>query len=200
MRNRNKTFIVAWVFFLFATEPVFASGKFHYGSGEGAGLQLSIPLEKGNRARVRHVIDGDTLELENGEKVRYIGIDTPEERRRVGKEWVYDPEPFSEEAVQENRTLVEGKKVRLEFDVQQRDKFGRLLAYVYVPIGFFGDARYDGEVRLDSHEIFVNAYLVQKGLARPLPIPPNTRYAQRFEKLTQEARRQGFGLWRGKER
>ena len=172
-----------------------ASGKFHYGSGEGAGVQVSLPLGKADVFRVRHVVDGDTLELENGEKVRYIGIDTPEERRKEGGRWVRDPEPYAEEAARENRRLVEGKTVRLEFDREKRDKYGRLLAYVYVKIGFFGNAGYDGEVLLDSHEIFVNAYLIQQGLAKPLVIPPNTRYAKRFKKLALLAKQKGLGLY-----
>lgn len=171
-----------------------ASGKVYYGTEEGAGVHVSVPL--GNeRVRVRRVIDGDTIELENGEHVRYIGIDTPEERRREGKGWRFDPEPYAVLAAEENRKLVAGKAVRLEFDEEKQDRFGRELAYVYVPIGLFGDARYDGEVRLDSHEIFVNAFLVQRGLARPLTIPPNTRYASRFEKLARDAERQGLGLF-----
>lgn len=201
MRNRNNLFFFGIFFLLLATEAVVsASGKFDYGSGEGGSVAVSIPLGEGNRLRVRQVTDGDTVELENGEKVRYIGIDTPEEMRRVGEIWVYDPEPFAEEATRQNRDLVEGKKVRLEFDREKRDRFGRLLAYVYVPIGFLGDARYDGEVRLESHEVFVNAFLLEKGLAKPLPVPPNTRYADRFQRLAREAQRQKLGLWGKKEK
>ena len=175
-------------------ESAVASGKFSYGTGEGGSVSVSLPVGK-EEFRVRHVTDGDTLELENGEKIRYIGMDAPEERHRVREKWVYDPEPYAEEATRENRKLVEGKKVRLEFDREKRDRFGRLLAYVYVRIGLLGDARYDGEVLLDSHEIFVNAYLVQKGLAKPLKIPPNTRYADRFEKLALKAKQKGLGLY-----
>ena len=70
-------------------------------------------------ARVTQVIDGDTIRVEGGYKVRYIGIDTPE----MG-------EAFGMEAWQANRKLVEGKKVRLERDVSETDKYGRLLRYV----------------------------------------------------------------------
>lgn len=195
---RGKIFLLA-SFFLLVSGNLFAGGKFHYGTGEGAGVQVSLPLQK-EVYRVRHVIDGDTLELENGERVRYIGIDTPEPRRREGDRWVEEPEPYAEEATQANRKLLEGKKVRLEFDQKHRDEFGRLLAYVYVRLPFFGEARYDGEVVLDSHEIFVNAYLIQKGLAKPFPIPPNLRYAERFEGLALRAKKQGLGLWTEKEK
>lgn len=189
-----RIFLFVLLFLATAAAPSAAGGKFYYGSNEGGGVAVSLPLREG-LFRVRHVTDGDTLELENGEKVRYIGIDTPSVRRREDERWVEDPEPFAKEATEENRKLVEGKKVRLEFDQEKRDRFGRLLAYVYVRIGFFGNASYDGEVFLDSHEIFMNAYLIQKGLARPLSVPPNSRYRERFEKLAREAKQKGLGLY-----
>lgn len=121
---------------------------------------------------VARVLDGDTIELLNGEKVRYIGIDTPELRssRKV-------VEYYAEEAYRANRKLVEGKKVSLEFDVQRRDRYGRLLAYVYV----------DG--------LMVNEWLLANGYARVATFPPNVKYAERFRKLEQEARKQKLGLW-----
>ena len=111
--------------------------------------------------------------------VRYIGIDTPETRRREGERWVEDPEPFGPEATQANQRLVEGKRVRLEYDAQTRDRYGRLLAYVYL------------------EDEMVNARLLQEGYATLLTIPPDVRYAQRFRLLAQEARRERRGLWRG---
>ncbi len=119
------------------------------------------------------VIDGDTIELSSGEKVRYIGVDTPE---------LHHPqksvEYFAREAYEANRRLVEGKKVRLEFDVQKQDRYGRLLAYVYV----------DG--------IMVNEWLVANGYARVATFPPNVKYAERFLELEREARRLELGLWK----
>ena len=88
-----------------------------------------------------------------------------------------DPEPFSQAATEANRRLVEGKTVRLEYDVQTRDRFGRLLAYVYVGDGM------------------VNAELVRLGFAQPMTIPPNVRYAERFRALAHEAREAHRGLW-----
>ena len=126
------------------------------------------------------MIDGDTVELADGRLVRYIGIDTPEVRRRVADRWVVDPEPFGEAAAEANRQWVQGKNVRLEYDVQTRDRFGRLLAYVFV-----GD-------------IMVNAELLRDGFAQPLTIPPNVRYAERFRGLAAEARRARRGLWGGR--
>jgi len=137
---------------------------------------------------VRRVIDGDTIELEDGRRVRYIGIDTPEVRRkarpgdrewRAGESdrWVVDPEPFSRDATEFNRRLVEGRPVRLEQDVQTHDRFGRLLAYVYV-----GD-------------VMANEELLRAGYAQPMTIPPNVRYAERFRAAAADARAQHRGLW-----
>ncbi|MBI3088481.1 MAG: thermonuclease family protein [Candidatus Omnitrophica bacterium] len=129
------------------------------------------------QAVVRRVIDGDTVELADGRLVRYVGIDTPEVRRRSGTGWVEDPEPFGREATEANRQLVEGRAVRLEYDVRTHDDYGRLLAYVYV----------GGEM--------VNARLLEDGYAQLLTIPPNVKYAERFRRLAQEARRAQRGLW-----
>src|SRR4030067_982445 len=85
--------------------------------------QESQPTAKGEMLVVK-VVDGDTVELENGQKVRYIGIDTPE--TTLGKNDCYGTE-----ATEKNKELVEGKRVRLEKDISETDKFGRLLRYVY---------------------------------------------------------------------
>jgi len=126
---------------------------------------------------VTRVIDGDTIELASGEKVRYIGVDTPETHRRSGARWVTVHEVYGKEAEAFNRQLVEGRDVRLEFDVQPRDKYGRLLAYVYV-----GDT-------------FVNAELLRQGYAHLLTIPPNVKHADFFQQLVREAREAERGLW-----
>jgi micrococcal nuclease len=129
-------------------------------------------------AVVQRVIDGDTAQLADGRLVRYIGIDAPEVRRKVGERWVVDPEPFAHTATEANRRLVEGRRVHLEYDVQTHDRFGRLLAYVYV-----GDQ-------------MVNAALLAGGYAQLLTLPPNVRYAEQFRALATDARREGRGLWR----
>lgn len=120
-------------------------------------------------AKVIDVIDGDTIIIEGGYRVRYIGIDTPEVHPRV--------EAYGIEAWQVNRQLVEGKLVRLERDVSETDRYNRLLRYVYV----------------DS--VFVNAELVRAGLARARAYPPDTRYQDYLEKMEAEARRDGRGIW-----
>jgi micrococcal nuclease len=120
-------------------------------------------------ARVAQVIDGDTIIIDTGQRVRYIGIDTPE---------VYpNQEAYGIEAWQANRKLVEGKEVRLEPDVSDTDKYGRLLRYVYV------------------NDILVNTELVRLGLAEAKAYPPDIKYQQLLEQLEREARQAGRGMW-----
>jgi len=120
-------------------------------------------------ARVIEVVDGDTIIIEGGYKVRYIGIDTPEIHPQV--------EAFGTEAWQANRKLVEGKEVRLERDVSEADKYGRLLRYVWVD------------------DILVEAELVRQGLARARAYPPDTKYQDYLEQMEEEAREAGRGMW-----
>ncbi|MGH2954979.1 MAG: thermonuclease family protein [Solirubrobacterales bacterium] len=121
------------------------------------------------------VVDGDTIEvLLDGEEedVRYIGVDTPES--------VAPGEPvecFAKRASEFNAELVAGERVRLVFDAERRDVYGRLLAYVYVG------------------ERFVNAALVRRGYARTLTIEPNDAFAGLFDRLEQAAGNAGHGLW-----
>jgi len=117
-------------------------------------------------AVVTRVVDGDTIIIEGNYRVRYIGIDTPE----MG-------EVFGLEAWQANRELVEGKVVYLERDVSETDKYGRLLRYVYVD------------------DTMVNAELVRAGLAEAKAYPPDTKHQDYLEKLEQEARQAGRGMW-----
>lgn len=121
---------------------------------------------------VKRVIDGDTILLADGRRVRYIGIDTPETKHPYRSE-----EYYGKEAYLYNKRLVEGKRVRLEFDVEKRDTYDRLLAYVYVD------------------DIFVNARLVEDGYARSYAYPPNVKYADLFLRLEREARKNHRGLW-----
>ncbi|NQT95144.1 MAG: thermonuclease family protein [Candidatus Omnitrophica bacterium] len=132
-----------------------------------------VPLvQDGYYGRVVYVYDGDTVKLANGEKVRYIGVDTPEMNYKNPP-----AEYFAEEAKRFNERLVNGKRVRLEFDTERRDKYNRLLAYVYID------------------NISVSAKLIEEGYARVFIIPPNIRYADDFLKLQQKAREEERGLW-----
>ena len=130
-----------------------------------------------NYYTVSRVVDGDTIELSNGETVRYIGIDTPEIRERSGSIWVYKPRPYAEEAKEFNRKLVDGKSVRLEFDVQKKDKYKRLLAYVY------------------TSDKMVNLEMVKEGYAMIYTYPPNVKYSEKFLEAQKEARDNKRGLW-----
>jgi micrococcal nuclease len=142
-----------------------------------AGGGDEMPAGAARVGRVVRVVDGDTIHVRvdgRDERVRYIGIDTPEE--------VKPDTPvqcFARAAAAANGKLVAGRDVRLVPDVEERDRFGRLLAYVFRS----GDGR------------FVNAELVSEGFARTLTIPPNVRYAERFASLAAQARRADRGLW-----
>lgn len=122
--------------------------------------------------KVARVIDGDTIELTDKRRVRYIGMDTPE---------IVDPtkpvECFGQEAREENRRLVDGKTVRFEKDVSETDSYGRLLRYVFV-----GD-------------IFVNEILVRNGFARLATFPPDVTYRDQLIQAQREARVNNRGLW-----
>jgi len=128
--------------------------------------------------KVVSVVDGDTIQVccigWKREKVRYIGVDTRETHHPMR-----GVEPYGMEAAEANRKLVDGKTVRLEFDVQQFDKYGRTLAYVYLEDG-----------------TFVNAWLVENGYAMVMTIPPNVKYHELFLRLQWEAREARKGLWR----
>jgi len=142
---------------------------------------LPVPVaSQGDSATVQvvRVIDGYTIQVccvfGDRVKVRYIGVDTPETHHPMK-----GVEPYGMEAAEANRKLVDGKTVRLEFDVQQLDKYGRTLAYVYLEDG-----------------TFVNAWLVKNGYAMVLTIPPNVKHEGLFLKLQREAREARRGLWR----
>jgi micrococcal nuclease len=122
---------------------------------------------------VTRVVDGDTIKVGN-ETVRLIGIDTPETKKPGTP-----VQCFGKAATALTERLVEGRKVKLVRDVEERDRYGRLLAYVY--------RRSDG--------LFVNAELVRRGYASAATFPPNVRHADRFARLAREAREAGRGLW-----
>jgi micrococcal nuclease len=147
----------------------FALSSRSHGSDEAPGATLS--------GRVVRVVDGDTIRVALAgrvERVRYIGIDTPESVKPGTPVQCY-----AHRAAAENSRLVGGRRVRLVLDVESRDRFGRLLAYVYRA----------------SDGLFANDALVRRGFARTLTIPPNVRFAARFRALAAAARREHRGLW-----
>jgi micrococcal nuclease len=127
-------------------------------------------------AKVQRVVDGDTFVASvrgRRERVRIIGVDTPES---------VDPnrpdEPFGEEASNFAKHYLNGRTVRMAGDVEPRDRYGRMLAYVWLEDGTFW-----------------NALLAAEGYAQQLTIPPNVTYADLFRRLVGEARREDRGLW-----
>src|SRR5690554_1022197 len=129
---------------------------------------------------VSRVVDGDTFLIddgsEKGKRVRLIGVDTPETvhpRKPV--------EYYGREASDYVKNLLANQRIGLEFDVDTTDRYGRLLAYVYLQDG-----------------TFLNAHLIEKGYGQIATSPPNVKYVEKFQKLQRKARRKNLGLW-GKE-
>jgi len=139
------------------------------------GLVLPVTAQSPLEGAVVRIVDGDTIHVRvDGrlEKVRYIGVNTPEVHHpRKGEE------PGGRAAAAVNRDLVTGRRVRLELDVQSRDRHGRLLAYVWVD------------------DTMINAELVRRGFAQVMTVPPNVRHQSLFLELQREARDAGRGLW-----
>jgi micrococcal nuclease len=129
-------------------------------------------------ARVVRVVDGDTIVARSAsgatERVRLIGVDTPESVKPGTP-----VQCFALKASAHTKHLLTGKAVRLVGDAEARDRYGRLLAYVY----------------REPDGLFVNADLVRRGYAQTLTIPPNVRFAERFLALARQARDAGVGLW-----
>ena len=126
----------------------------------------SSPLVK-TEVIISRVLDGDTVETSLGERIRYLGINSPEKGQ-----------PFSSGATKANEALVLDKKVRLEFDIQSKDRYGRTLAYV-----FAGDT-------------LVNLEMVKKGLAVTETIQPNVKYQDEIVGAQKQARDNCLGLWK----
>ena len=133
------------------------------------------PSPSGVQVAVTKTTDGDTFHVlyqGRDDRVRFIGVDTPEVDWYGGH-----AECFGSEAGLYTRSRLAGRTVGLVFDVNQRDTYGRLLAYVYV-----------------GAELF-NLTLVQRGYARADPVPPDTKMAALFARAGDVARAAGKGLW-----
>ncbi len=124
------------------------------------------------KAIVKRIVDGDTVLLTDGRKLRYIGIDTPE----TVKPGV-TPECYGHEASQKNKELVEGKGIEMVKDISEVDRYGRLLRYVYV-----GD-------------VFVNDTLIREGFAYASTYPPDVKYSEQFKDAERDAQTHSAGLW-----
>ena len=166
-----RRILIALLLVLAAAAGAGSAGLFDAGEGGSGGRAAAA------EGLVVRVVDGDTIHVlvaGRREKVRYIGVDTPETKHPTK-----GVQCFGRAAAAFNASLVGGERVRLVRDVEQRDRYGRLLAYVY-------RAR-DG--------LFVNAELARRGYAQPLSIPPDVRHAARFAALAREARARRRGLW-----
>jgi len=160
---------------------------------------------------VERVIDGDTIVVTTpegkSEEVDLIGIDAPESQpndkaksdaERKGQD-LETINKMGQEATEFIKWL-EGREVLLQLDVQERDKYGRLLAYVYELI-CLGLCKYEAiygqhyETIDDGEYMFVNATMIKSGYATPMTVPPNVKYADLFKELYEEAREQKSGLW-----
>ncbi len=122
---------------------------------------------------VKFVYDGDTILLSNGEKVRYLGINSPEIDHEGGKS-----DPLAWEARRANLEILKKHRVRLEFDIEKRDRYDRLLAHV-----FMDDKRLVSEV------------MVLKGYAHVLRIKPNVKYWDRLLAAQRKSMKEGVGIW-----
>lgn len=135
-------------------------------------LPTSTPTSTITTVKVTRVVDGDTIEIEGGKVVRYIGIDTPE--------LVHPSKPiqcYAKEASTKNKELVLNKEVRLEKDISETDKYGRLLRYIWVG------------------ETLINELLVREGYAQSSSYPPDIKYQNRFIEAQKIAREEKKGLW-----
>lgn len=131
-----------------------------------------------NSATVKHVVDGDTIDIAiggNTERVRLIGVNTPETKHPTKGVECFGPEA----SAYTEKLLPAGTKLRVERDVEARDKYGRLLLYVYIA----------------NSNVFVNLDLVLKGYARPMVFEPNTAHKTDFAQAATQAELHNVGLW-----
>lgn len=137
----------------------------------------NINFNELNRYKVVSVIDGDTIKINynsSAKKVRLIGIDTPESvSPNKEKNSIY-----GKEASEYTKNRLEGKDIFIEFDVQETDKYGRLLAYVYLEDG-----------------TMYNKELIEKGYAQVATYPPNVKYVEEFKQIQEQARNNKVGFW-----
>ena len=131
-----------------------------------------------NSATMKRVVDGDTIDIAiggNTERVRLIGINTPETKHPTKGLECYGPEA----SAYTEQLLPKGTKLRVERDIEARDKYGRLLLYVYI----------------ENSNVFVNLDLVLQGYARPMVFEPNTAHKADFAQAATQAELRNVGLW-----
>jgi micrococcal nuclease len=154
-------------------------------------LTLALPLQAYEKAKVLSIVDGDTLKViyhNRKESIRLIGIDTPEsipnrKAKKDAQRTKSDIEAITSQG-REAKSFVKGlvkpgNLLKIEFDVRTRDKYGRLLAYLYLSSGKM-----------------LNEEIVKAGYAQLMTIPPNLKYRERFSMAYREARENHRGLWK----
>ncbi len=165
MRIRPTSYLIVFLIVLLA--PAISS------------CHVPRPEKAGEYYKVTRVVDGDTFWVddgsERGKKIRLIGVDAPETRKSARKDVGY----YGTEAKEYLTRLLDDSEVRLELDVDETDRYGRTLAYVYLRDG-----------------TFINAELVKRGYAMVMTVPPNVKFAEKFVRLQRQARKKERGLWK----
>ena len=143
-----------------------------------SGCSNDSTITSPNSATVKLVVDGDTIDIAiggNTERVRFIGVNTPETKHPTKGVECFGPEA----SAYTEKLLPAGTKLRVERDIEARDKYGRLLLYVYIA----------------NSNVFVNLDLVLKGYARPMVFEPNTAHRADFAQAATQAELHNVGLW-----
>jgi len=135
-------------------------------ASEGEFVEDDNEIKKPTINTVTHIVDGDTFDIASGERIRMIGIDTPERG-----------EFFYKEASVRLGELIDGKEVVLINDISKTDRYGRLLKHVY-----YGD-------------VWINKQMIDEGFAKLVTFPPDVSHVEVFEQSQQEARKAGVGMW-----
>jgi micrococcal nuclease len=130
-----------------------------------------LHMERASYGKVKRVVDGDTFELDDGDKIRLIGVNTPETHGVV--------ERFGKESAAYTEKRLRGHMVLIIPDVSDRDRYGRLLRYVF----------------LEGENVMINEQLVTEGYAQVMTVPPNVTLAEMFRSREREARTRNAGLW-----
>lgn len=172
--NSNKVLIIILIALLFIFTGIYLRIKINPQPTTHNSQLISSPTPfiRGEKAKVAFVVDGDTIELTDKRRVRYLGINTPEMNYGKGK-----PDCFATEAAKANKELVAGQEIELGKDISDKDKYARLLRYVYI----------------DS--LLINDFLLRQGYARLELIPPDNHFSQQFKNAVNEAKENKRGLW-----
>lgn len=173
LKHLNKRLILSIILFFVAISTITINDQLPRDqSKDQPSINENQSATKKEIAIVKNVIDGDTIELSDGRKLRYIGIDTPET-----KDPARPQECFGHEAYLKNKSLVEGKTITLEKDVNETDRYGRLLRYVYIDT------------------VLINDLLVKEGYAQSISYPPDIKYQHVFDASEKVAQATQAGLW-----